>query len=174
MTDARTAPSPRHAAPSSEAVKRRLAAELALPSRLGHTLLLLVGLAGAAVAGSLLATEPALPPRTRIAFAALVAIGLAWAAFAGWVLARRRVLLAAHRVVAARMAIVFCAAFTLGALVLRSTDADGPWSAAALTGGGMLGVAVALLVRAHARRAALTRRLHDLERQLGGGAGSER
>src|SRR5690606_21414194 len=97
MTDRDRMPAAR---PSAEDVRRRLAAELALPSRLGHTLLVLAGLAVATTVGSLLATEPSLPARTRIAFAAIVAAGLAWAALAGWVLARRRVLFASHRVIA--------------------------------------------------------------------------
>lgn len=113
MTDHTGMPAPR---PSADELRRRLAAEIALPSRVGYTALLLAGLAMAAATGSLLATEPGLPARTQAAFATIAAVGIAWAAFAAWALARRRVLFASHRVIAARMAVTFSGLFTAGAL----------------------------------------------------------
>ena len=147
--------------PSAEATRAHLAAEGGLPSRLGYTMLLLAGLASAAVTASLALTEPDLPTRTSTAFWVLTAIGLAWAAFAGWVLARRRTLFAEHRVMAGGMAVTFSAIFVLAALVFDL------W-AAAVAGGLMMIVAAALLVRARRRVAALRARMHELERQLHG------
>jgi hypothetical protein len=45
----------------------------------GYVTLALAGLLGSGLIGLLWATEPGLPPRTRIAFAVLVAIGVGWA-----------------------------------------------------------------------------------------------
>lgn len=154
------------AVPTAE-VRDRLAAELGLPSRLGYTLLLLAGLAVAAVTGALLLTEPVLPARTQLAFGAIVLAGLAWAAFAAWVLARRRVLFARHRLVAARLAVTVTALFAAGALAL-SLRADAPAAAplAAAAGAGMFVVALVVLVRARRRVGELEQRRERLERRL--------
>lgn len=144
--------------PTAAAMRARLAAEGALPSRLGHTALLLAGLAGAAVTASLALTEPDLPARTRGAFWVLACIGLAWAAYSTWVLARRRTLLAGHRVVAGNLAVAFSAVFTVAAYAV------GLWAAAAV-GGLMVLAASAVLVRARRRVAALRARLDELQRQ---------
>ena len=151
----------------SAAVRRRLTAELALPSRLGHTALLLAGLAMAALAAAHLVTEPGLPMRTRVAFGAIGAAGIAWAGYALWVLARRRVLFARHRVVAARMAVAFTATFTAGALLagLQSGRTAGALAAAA-AGAVMLAAAVTVLVRAGRRVRELTRRQREIETAL--------
>lgn len=124
-------------------MRRRLAAELALPSRIGHTALLLVARAGATVAAALLITEVGLPAGTRLAFLAMVIIGLAWAAFALWVLARRRVLFARHRVIATRMALAFTTLFTAGALLIAFESGVGAAGLfAAIVGAAMMGVAL--------------------------------
>ena len=155
----------RAAPPSADEIRRRLAGELALPSRLGHTLLLLAGLGAAGVTGALLLTEPALPARTRLAFAVMVVVGLAWAALAAWVLARRRVLLATHRVVAARLAIAVTTLFTAGAAALGASGAPGGWAAAGV-GVAMLGAALLLHRQARRRVAALARRRDEIAREL--------
>ena len=168
MTDRPHPSTADHPAPPSAAeIRRRLAGELALPSRLGHTLLLLAGLGAAGVTGALLLTEPALPARTRVAFAVMVVVGLAWAALAAWVLARRRVLLATHRVAAARLAIAATALFTAGAAAVATTDdgARGGWAAAGV-GAAMLGAALLLHRQARRRVAALARRRDELAREL--------
>lgn len=168
MTDRPTSSTAeRPTAPSAAEIRRRLAGELALPSRLGHTLLLVAGLGGAGVTGALLLTEPALPARTRIAFAVMVVVGLAWAAFAAWVLARRRVLLATHRVVAARLAIAVTALFTAGAVAVAvgAGGAPGGWAAAGV-GVAMLGAALLLHAQARRRMAALARRRDEIAREL--------
>lgn len=155
------------APPSPQDIQRLIGAQLGLPSRLGHTLLLLASLGATGVTGALLVTEPGLPPRTRMAMAAMAAIGVAWAVFAAWVLARRRVLLAGHRVVAARMAVVFTAVFTLGALGMawRGGPGRGGYAAAGV-GVAMLVAAIGMLVRARRRVAELLRRRTELEARL--------
>jgi hypothetical protein len=168
-------PAPGGARPTAADIQRLLGAQLSLPSRLGHTALLLTSLGAAGVVGALLATETGLPPRTRIAMAVLVAIGLSWAGFAAWVLARRRVLLAGHRVVAARMAIGFSSVFALGAWATGAWGGAGrPAYAAGGVGLVMLAVAVALHHRARRRVDELSRRRAELERRLGAGGGPPR
>lgn len=165
MTDHIPTPGPR---PSAEELRRGLAAELALPSRLGYTALLLAGVAVAAAIGSLLATEPELPARTRVAFAVIVGAGLAWACFAAWVLARRRVLFASHRVIAAGMGVAFSALFTVGALgvwLAGSPRQPGALAAAAIAAA-MLATAVLVLLRARRRVREITARKREIERLL--------
>ena len=65
---------------SAKEMQEMAADRMSMGSRLRYTGVLLVGLGGAALVGSLWATEPALADRTRIAFALLLAINLAWAA----------------------------------------------------------------------------------------------
>ena len=154
--------------PSAAEIRRLVAGELALPSRLGYTLLLLASLAMTVVIGALLATEPALPLRTRVAMWVMVGIGLAWAALATWVLSRRRVLLAEHRVVAGRMAVAFTTLFVLGALATSWWGGTGRTGyAAASVGLVMLGAATALWLQARRRHAALSSRRAEIERQMG-------
>jgi hypothetical protein len=156
---------------STEAMRRLLAAELSLPARLAHVGLLLAALGVGTAVASLWATEPALPARTQIAFAAIVAVGLAWASYATWVLRRRRVLLAGHRVVAARMAVTFCTLFVTGALALGlwGPPARAPYAAAA-TGTVLLAVAIVLQGRAHRQLVRLRARCRELEARLAGAA----
>jgi hypothetical protein len=97
----------------------------------------------------------------------MTVIGLSWMVFAGWVLATRRVLLGRDSVVAGRLAVTFTAVFVAGALLVGySAGGKAPFAAAAI-GVGMLGVAIALLVRARRRVAGLTARRDALERDLG-------
>src|SRR5688500_18026833 len=88
-------------------IQRLASAQLSLPSRMGHVLLLVVSLMMAATIGSLWATEPSLPPLTHVAVALIVGGAVAWALFAMWVLVRRRVLFGADRVLAATMGVTF-------------------------------------------------------------------
>lgn len=148
---------------AAAAALRALAdAELSLPARIGHGLLLLAALGMTVAIGSLWLTEPALPPHTRFAFAAMMPIGAAWVIYAGWVLARRRVLFARHRIVAGRMALLFASLFTVGALALGVAMRSPAGFVAALLGCGMVAAAVAMLIAAHRRVAALTSRLAAL------------
>ncbi|CAN5676404.1 hypothetical protein BH23GEM11_BH23GEM11_07120 [soil metagenome] len=145
--------------PDAAAIRAMIRRETALPSRLGHTALLVAGLLMAGVTAALLLTEVGLPMRTRIAFAAMLVIGLSWSAFAGWVLARRRVLFAQHRVISGFMAVLFTGVFTVGAVLVGQIPA-------AAVGVTLCGVAGMLLVRARAKRAALMQRRSELEQAL--------
>ena len=147
--------------PSVADVQRFAAAQVSLPSRVGHVLLLVISMVMAAAVGSLWATEPSLPLRTHIAFALIVGGALAWAGFSAWVLARRRVLFGADRVLAARLGVTFAA---LGALGM---GAMGYWTGA-LVQAALCGTAVVLLVRARRRAKALARRLRELDEQIAG------
>lgn len=155
-------------APSAAEVQRLLNAELSPAARVGHIILLLWSLAGASVTGALLLTEPELPPRAAIALAILTMIALSWTGFAAWVLTRRRVLFAGHRIVAARMAILFSSIFIAGALAVGRWGGTGrTWYAAAGAGCVMLAVAVAMLLRARRHFAHLSARRAALEHRLG-------
>jgi hypothetical protein len=145
---------------SVEDMQNRVRSELSTGSRLGHTAVGVAGLGMAALALSLLATEPTLPGRTQAAFAVIALGGLAWAAFALWALTRRRVLLAEHHVAASALAIVLSAVFLVGAIVLR---AHGGMLAIGLNFG-MLGFAIGWLMRARRRVADLRARSAALDR----------
>ena len=154
--------------PSTASVEALIAAELAAPSRIRYLLLLLTSLSSSSVVAALLLTEATLPLRTQVAFALVLMFGLSWAVFAGWVLTRRRVLLARHRVFAARMAVVFTSLYTLGAFVVGNwTPAGRYWLAAAGSGAIMLAAAIVLLIHAQRRVTSLDRRRLELEQQLG-------
>jgi hypothetical protein len=165
MIDHSAMPAPR---PSVDELRRFLAAEVALPSRIGYTALLLAGLGVAAAIGSLLATEPDLPARTRAAFAVIVGVGLAWAGFAAWVLARRRVLFASHRVIAARMGVAFSALFTICAAAVWHGGAHRQSGALAAfaVGAAMFAAAVLVLLGARRRVLEITARKREIERLL--------
>ncbi len=159
--------------PAAQEVRESLAGELSTRSRLLYTLLLLVDLAMAAAVGSLWLTEPSLPARTHIAFGLLLVFALTWCGFLLWTLTRRKVLLARHRVLAGRLAVLFCALFTFGALALGLTQPDrrATGLSAAGMGGFLLLVAVVLLIAAQRRYRELTARRRHLERELEGGSG---
>jgi hypothetical protein len=171
MNDPRPLETPR---PAAEELRKSLASELSPRSRLLYTLLLLVDLAMAVVVGSLWLTEPSLPPRTQIAFGLLLVIALAWSAFFFWTLTRRKVLLAWHRVLAGRLAVLFCSLFTLGALALALTQPDRRavgFSMAGMGGFSLL-AAIVLLTAARRRYSELTARRSRLERELESGSDS--
>ena len=156
---------------STANLPRLLDAELSRPSRLGHVALLLVSMAMTVVVVSLWLTEPPLPLRTRLAFGVMTVIGLSWTVFAGWVLTTRRVLLGRDSLVAGRLAVVFTTVFVAGALLVGYSAGGRAPIAAAAIGVGLLGVAIALLVRAQRRVARLTARRDALERELGSDRG---
>ncbi len=149
-------------------LRRLTAQELSLPSRLRYVALLLVAATLSTVVIALLATEPTLPRRTSMALGVLAIIGVSWTTFATWVLTHRRVLLAGHRVVAGRLAVVFCGVFVVGALAVGlTTSRVSPFAAAAM-GAVMLAVALALLSRARRQFAQLSRRREELEQLAAG------
>ncbi|AHE57127.1 hypothetical protein [Sphingomonas sanxanigenens] len=152
-----------HDIAAAEALCGLTDAQLSLPARIGHGLLLLAALGMTSAIASLWLTEPALPAHTRLAFGAMVPIGAAWVVYAGWVLARRHVLFARHRIVAGRMALLFALIFTGGALAIGLVAGRPAGLVAAVPGVGMIAAAILLLVSAHRRVAALTHRLAMLE-----------
>jgi hypothetical protein len=99
-------------------VLARLDAPLSLRRRVAYLAVGLTGLTGSALISLLWATEPGLPPRTKVAFATLVAIGLCWAALGGWAVTRRAPLFARDRVVAGWLGVGAWLAFTAGALII--------------------------------------------------------
>lgn len=162
MSHAHESESPR---PAVDEIRRALEGELSTTARAGYTLLLLTSFSAALVIAALLATEPGLPARTRIAFTVMTGIGLAWTALAAWVLTSRRVLFAPHRVIAARMAVGFSALFALGTLVVGPQWITG-WYWALAVAVTMLAVAILLLLHASRRFRELSARRVQLEQAL--------
>jgi hypothetical protein len=148
-------------------IQRLASAQLSLPSRIGHVVLLAVSLMMAVGVGSLWATEPSLPSRTQVAFGLIVGVSIAWAIFATWVLARRRVLFGADRVLAATMGLMFSA---IGAVGMATLAYWGGLEKSAYAGSvvhiALGGLAAVLLVRARRHVEALSRRRRELDEQL--------
>ena len=150
-----------------KAIQARLAGELSMRARIGYASLLAVSVLMATTVAALSLTEADLPARARAAFSLLIVIGLSWAAFAGWMLARRRVLLAGHRVLATRMALVCCSVYTVACLALGVSGQAGS-SAFIAAGLGAAQTIVAGLLYAQARRGvdALVARRRALEARM--------
>lgn len=141
---------------------------LSTRARLGHVALLLAALAMSAVLIALLATEPAIPMRTRIAFAVMLAMSLSWTGYAIWVLKNRWTLLANHRIIAGKMAVAFTAIFTIAALALGFSTGKSAGFLAAGMGAALFVIAIGLLARAKQRFIILQSRRAQLERELAG------
>jgi hypothetical protein len=147
-------------------LQRLTRTELSRGARIGHVVLALVASAMTVIVVSLWLTEPALPLRTRIAFAALTGIGTGWTVFAVWVLSTRRVMLARHRQVAGRLAVLFSSVFTVVCLVLAlaaETNAARPALGMSL---GLLMIAAVVWRRAERAQAKLLVRRAQLEQEL--------
>ena len=157
---------------STEALEQELfritERELSLNERYGHLVLMLVSLAFSVGLISLLVTEPNLVPRAAVPMAVMAVIGLAWAAFAIGVLLRRRPLLANREIIAGRMSVGFSALFTAGASFAGYYIRGKPWTPAVGDGLVLTAIAVALLVRAHVRRASLRALRAQLEAEVAG------
>jgi hypothetical protein len=152
--------------PLSTTLGRLTENSLSTRARIGHVALLLVALGMSTLVAALLLTETALPARSAVALAAMLVIGLSWVTYAAWVLRHRRTLLANHRVVAARMAVAFSALFVASTAWLAFAGGQRSMAMAAMLGGVMSIVAMALLVRAHRYRARLSARRRELEHAL--------
>ena len=76
-------------------------------------------------------------------------------------------LLGAHRLVAARLAVVFSTMFVIGALSVGLTMSKASSFVAAALGAVMLSVAMVMLARAKRQFARLSRRRDELQRLLG-------
>jgi hypothetical protein len=158
--------------PSVADVQRLVAAQLSVPSRVGHVILLVASLVVATAVASLWATEPSLPVRTHVAFAFIVSAAAAWAVFAAWVLARRRVLFGADRVLAAKMGMTFSALAAAGMAALGYWGGLGRGAySGALVQILLCAVAVVLLIRARRHVTALSRRRQELENRIKSEAG---
>lgn len=136
--------------------------------RLGQTLLLVVSACASMVVGSLLATEPGLPMRTRIALGALLLAGLSWTAFWIWALTGRRVLLVHQKLAAARLALACTTLFCLGFASLWLLTGEASAAVAAVGGLGLMGAAGAIWFSARRRY----RALRALEVELSGEGGA--
>lgn len=123
---------------------------------------LLAGLAGAGFVAALWWTEPTpLPGRTQLAFALLTVFCLAWACYGAWLLTRRVPLFAADHVVAAWLALAASVSTTALVATIAVQRGGDPVGVLAI-GAVIVAVPVVLVVRAHARRAALLRRKREL------------
>jgi hypothetical protein len=148
-------------------IQTRLAGELSVRARIGYAGLFAISLLMASGVAALLFTEIDLPGRARAAFVLLIVIGVSWAAFAGWMLARRRVLLAAHRVLAARMALICCSVYTIACIGLGvSGQASAGAFVAAAIGAGQTALAALLYVQARRGVDALVARRRALEARM--------
>lgn len=134
--------------------------------RAGHLAMTLFAALMGSVLALLLLTEPRLPLRTSISIGVLVAIAACWVAFGLRVLSRRRPLLANREVVAARMALLFSALFTVGTMLVGMVNAGVALTPATTLGATMSAVALANLLRAQWRRSRLQALREKLEREL--------
>lgn len=152
---------PRASAPE---VIAGLGGTLSKGARVRAVAALVVGAAGAVFIGSLWWTEPGpLPVLTQLAFGLLTVVCLTWAAYGTWLLRSRVPLFATDRVVAAWIGLtasVLVGGLLIGTVALRGTGTWGAIAAVAV----LVAVSTVLVIRAHARRAALLRR----ERALSG------
>ncbi|GCD95567.1 transmembrane transport protein [Embleya hyalina] len=167
--DGHTGHDDREPVPLPPGLRRTIARETSLRSRLRDLAVGLAGGCGAAFIALLWATEPDAPPtRTRIAFAALIVVGLAWAAFGTWALTTRRPLYGHDRVVGGWIALAATTTTTVGGAALAAAR-GGPGAALAtgLAGTALIASAAGLLYRARAHRRALLRRRHELREKTG-------
>jgi hypothetical protein len=151
---------------SLEAVRALARNELSFKARVGYVALLLSATIMSVLIVSLWLTEPALPPRTRLAFGLMTIIGVSWAALASWALGARRPLFARDRVIAGRMAVVFTSLFIFGTVIAFARGGGAAALGALGTGIVMLAFAGMALRSARRRFAALTARRVELERAL--------
>ncbi|GAA4557697.1 hypothetical protein [Planotetraspora kaengkrachanensis] len=147
---------------SAEQMISRLSGELSAWRRLRGVVALLAGLGGTVMVGTLWATEPGrLPGHTRLAFGLFVVFCLAWAGYGTWMIMRRAPLYALDRVIAGWLAVTASTGVTAVTVAVAAGRGSGLVPALA-AGTVFIAVAVALTVRAHARRAALLRRKREL------------
>lgn len=150
---------PRASAPD---VVAGLGGTLSRGARVRAVATLVVGLAGALFVAALWWTEPGpLPTLTQAAFGLMMTFCLVWAGYGTWLLRARVPLFATDRVVAAWIGLAasgLTGALLVGLVVQRGSGAWGVVVVAAV----LVTVAVVLVVRAHARRAALLRRERTL------------
>ncbi|MFI6503857.1 hypothetical protein [Nonomuraea typhae] len=124
---------------------------------------LLAGLAGMVFVIALWWSEPGpLPGRTQLGFAMFVVFCLAWAGYGAWLLTRRVPMFVTDRVIAAWIAVAASVATTT-LLAVVAVQRGAGLALALVIGGVFTLVSAALAVRAHGRRAALLRRIRELQ-----------
>jgi hypothetical protein len=148
-----------------QALERLTEQALSPMQRYGYLVLVLGAATMSTVLAALLLTEPNLPLRTTIAISVLLVIAIAWLVFGLRVLSGRLPLLADRDVIAARMAVMFTATYTAGAMAFGHFAGARAMTMAAWFGMVMLVVAIALLIRATRRYAALQIMRERLERE---------
>ncbi|MEQ4725034.1 hypothetical protein [Nonomuraea sp. B19D2] len=147
---------------SAQDIIEHLTPVLSLRVRIRAVTTLLAGVAGAVFVGTLWWSEPGpLPGRTHLAFALFAVFCLAWAAYGGWLLTRRVPLFATDRVIAAWIGLAASLA-TMAVVTVVVVQRGTGVGLALVVGGLFVAMTLALVVRAHARRAALLRRMHEL------------
>ncbi|MGP3955840.1 hypothetical protein ACTWPT_07565 [Nonomuraea sp. 3N208] len=150
---------------SAEEMIERLEPSLSLRRRIRAVAALVAGLAGTVFVSALWWSEPGpLPGRTHLAFALFTVFCLAWAGYGGWLLTRRVPLFATDRVIAGWIGLV-ASTVTTAVLAVVAEQRGAGLELALGVGGLFVAVALVLVVRAHARRAALLRRLRELTGQ---------
>jgi len=155
--------------PSVADVQRLAAIGLSVRARIGYVTLLMASVLVATAVGSLWATEPALPLRTRAALGVITLMAVGWSVFAGWVLRTRRVLFGRDRVIAARLALTFSTVAALGMAALGYWGARGDaMYYAALVNAGFAMAAWVLLRRARRHVERLTARRRDAQARMDG------
>jgi hypothetical protein len=155
--------------PSVAEVQRLAAMGLSVRARVGYVSLLMVSVFVATAVGSLWATEPALPLRTRAALGVITLMAVGWSVLAAWVLRTRRVLFGRDRVVAARLALAFSTVAALGmaALGYRGPRGNAMYYAA-LVNAAFAVVAWVLLRQASRHVARLTEQRRNAEARMSG------
>ncbi len=136
--------------------------------RFGYVSLLIAALLMCITIISLLATELALPMRTRVAFSIMLLMSMSWASYAIWVLKKRHTLLVNHQLVASRMALTFTAIFTLGATYMGVMSGESAPYLAASMGGAMFVIAIGLLNSARRKFNQLQIRRQQIESEIAG------
>ena len=151
------------------AFMRLLDTELSRKTRFAYVVLLLLAAMMTASIAALWLTEPTLPLRTHVAFGVMVGIGCSWVGLFTWALTARRPLRGRDRLAAGYLAVGCASVFTVGSSVVGyATGQTAPYPAAVM-GLVMLGVAVAVLIKAQRRVAMLKARRLELEHELGKG-----
>ncbi|MBF8188337.1 hypothetical protein ITP53_21915 [Nonomuraea sp. K274] len=147
---------------SAQDMIERLGPVLSRRTRIRAVTALLAGVAGAVFVGTLWWSEPGpLPGRTHLAFALFTMFCLTWAGYGGWLVTRRVALFATDRVIAAWIGLAASLA-TTAVIIVVAVQRGTSVGLALVVGGLFVAVALVLAVRAHARRAALLRRMHEL------------
>ncbi|MER5322245.1 hypothetical protein [Streptosporangium roseum] len=141
----------------------RLSGPLSPRNRIGAVVALLGGFVGAVGVGLLWATEPELPGRTHLGFGTLVTLCLAWTAYGAWTVTRRTPLFALDRVIAGWLAVTATGLLTVAAIAIAAVRGTWVGLAGVALAVTLATVAVVILARARARRAALLRRRRELE-----------